>query len=69
MGFYQLATIGLLSAGLMLGILTHVVAAEGLLWEDWDRRQVCAPGEYLVPETEEELADITLKGYAAKVGD
>jgi len=51
----------LLCAISLADILILEANAEGLLWEDWDRRQVCSPGEYLVPETESELQEIVVR--------
>lgn len=43
---------------LLFFYLLGMVHSEGIFWENWDMLQVCKPLDYIVPETEEELAKL-----------
>lgn len=50
---------------LLLSTFILRTEAEGLVWEDWDRKQVCHPVDYRLPVDEQELADYVKAAHDA----
>ena len=49
---------------LVIATLASTATAAGLVWEDWDRLQVCHPLDYSLPATESELVALLIAAHA-----
>jgi L-gulonolactone oxidase len=58
----QNAMIGMVA----VAVCASIAAGEGLLWEDWDRRQVCTPVDYSMPTDEADLIAMVRAAFEAK---